>query len=130
MIRRPPRSTLFPYTTLFRSWPVSHGDPRHHLEQLAGNMLPGPGASRRHVDLSRVGFDIGDELRNTFGRERRIDLHDKGHAVGARDGSDIADEIEIELLVERRVDHVWRTDQQERIAVRGCADDRLGALLA
>src|SRR5258708_1505293 len=24
MIRRPPRSTLFPYTTLFRSQPVSH----------------------------------------------------------------------------------------------------------
>jgi len=23
MIRRPPRSTLFPYTTLFRSWTVS-----------------------------------------------------------------------------------------------------------
>src|SRR3712207_6890838 len=23
MIRRPPRSTLFPYTTLFRSWPPS-----------------------------------------------------------------------------------------------------------
>src|SRR3989475_3610317 len=31
MIRRPPRSTLFPYTTLFRSLPVlefSPGDPR------------------------------------------------------------------------------------------------------
>src|SRR3712207_8581340 len=25
MIRRPPRSTLFPYTTLFRSFPVSFG---------------------------------------------------------------------------------------------------------
>src|SRR5256885_5019438 len=25
MIRRPPRSTLFPYTTLFRSRPSSHG---------------------------------------------------------------------------------------------------------
>src|SRR3712207_8488740 len=24
MIRRPPRSTLFPYTTLFRSMPVAH----------------------------------------------------------------------------------------------------------
>src|SRR2546422_7337502 len=24
MIRRPPRSTLFPYTTLFRSWAVRH----------------------------------------------------------------------------------------------------------
>src|SRR3712207_8814087 len=30
MIRRPPRSTLFPYTTLFRS------DPRGRLEVLAG----------------------------------------------------------------------------------------------
>src|SRR2546430_11013891 len=27
MIRRPPRSTLFPYTTLFRSW-LRHGDLR------------------------------------------------------------------------------------------------------
>src|SRR2546422_8455166 len=26
MIRRPPRSTLFPYTTLFRSRPEQHGD--------------------------------------------------------------------------------------------------------
>src|SRR3712207_9144149 len=25
MIRRPPRSTLFPYTTLFRSWPARLG---------------------------------------------------------------------------------------------------------
>src|SRR3712207_8422414 len=25
MIRRPPRSTLFPYTTLFRSWPAGKG---------------------------------------------------------------------------------------------------------
>src|SRR2546430_9890493 len=37
MIRRPPRSTLFPYTTLFRSEQVverdqDHGDPRHDLE--------------------------------------------------------------------------------------------------
>src|SRR3712207_7664903 len=27
MIRRPPRSTLFPYTTLFRSLPPEHGGP-------------------------------------------------------------------------------------------------------
>src|SRR6266853_1917121 len=93
-------------------------------------MIPGPGASRRHVDLARVGFGIGDELRNTPGRKRRIDLHDEGHAVGARDRSDIADEIEIELFVERRVDHIWRTDQEERIAVRGRTHDRLGANIA
>src|SRR3712207_7477568 len=29
MIRRPPRSTLFPYTTLFRSTPAHEG-PTHH----------------------------------------------------------------------------------------------------
>src|SRR5437660_6819340 len=29
MIRRPPRSTLFPYTTLFRSQPRESGAPRH-----------------------------------------------------------------------------------------------------
>src|SRR3712207_7262342 len=27
MIRRPPRSTLFPYTTLFRSWVIGRVDP-------------------------------------------------------------------------------------------------------
>src|SRR3712207_7154648 len=39
MIRRPPRSTLFPYTTLFRSSPrisvvVPTWNGRHHLEVL------------------------------------------------------------------------------------------------
>src|SRR3712207_7870064 len=32
MIRRPPRSTLFPYTTLFRSLRV--GDPRQHIAHV------------------------------------------------------------------------------------------------
>src|SRR5256885_7072182 len=31
MIRRPPRSTLFPYTTLFRSYPGFAGPPRSDL---------------------------------------------------------------------------------------------------
>src|SRR5689334_25046520 len=32
MIRRPPRSTLFPYTTLFRSWPASMWSSYDYLE--------------------------------------------------------------------------------------------------
>src|SRR3712207_8661031 len=32
MIRRPPRSTLFPYTTLFRSGQPGHPDGRRHGE--------------------------------------------------------------------------------------------------
>src|SRR6266849_9776401 len=33
MIRRPPRSTLFPYTTLFRSLARAVGDPSEALEE-------------------------------------------------------------------------------------------------
>src|SRR3712207_8843365 len=41
MIRRPPRSTLFPYTTLFRSQhPV--GDPGHHAQVVGDPDDAGP----------------------------------------------------------------------------------------
>ena len=47
-------------------------------------------------------------------------------ADDARDRRDVADEIEIELVVERRVDRVGRSDQEQRIAVRWRTHDRLG----
>src|SRR2546425_6955712 len=34
MIRRPPRSTLFPYTTLFRSQALQEPDVRHRCREL------------------------------------------------------------------------------------------------
>src|SRR5438270_2550986 len=34
MIRRPPRSTLFPYTTLFRSRLLPFEEAQHHLSRL------------------------------------------------------------------------------------------------
>src|SRR5688572_30970289 len=38
MIRRPPRSTLFPYTTLFRSHPDGRGpaQPQRQVERMGG----------------------------------------------------------------------------------------------
>src|SRR2546430_13574550 len=36
MIRRPPRSTLFPYTTLFRSWTSASGGPGQAPREPAG----------------------------------------------------------------------------------------------
>src|SRR3712207_8655765 len=36
MIRRPPRSTLFPYTTLFRSHPPVLRHRQQHVEHLGG----------------------------------------------------------------------------------------------
>src|SRR5258708_14244165 len=37
MIRRPPRSTLFPYTTLFRSRPCASGRTYRHWPRIAGS---------------------------------------------------------------------------------------------
>src|SRR2546430_12188268 len=42
MIRRPPRSTLFPYTTLFRSL-VDHRVPELHIADGAGGLPNGGG---------------------------------------------------------------------------------------
>src|SRR3989454_6268442 len=41
MIRRPPRSTLFPYTTLFRSVPLSHHDLPLRLRHRGHERLQG-----------------------------------------------------------------------------------------
>ena len=53
--------------------------------------------------------------------------HDVRYVVQGRDRRDVADEIEIELVVERRVDRVVAPDQEERVAIR--AHNRLGCEL-
>src|SRR2546429_6027230 len=42
MIRRPPRSTLFPYTTLFRSWEhrKANGEPTRPIEKILAEGEP------------------------------------------------------------------------------------------
>ena len=109
---------------------VLHVDAGHHLEQLARHMGPGSAASRGHVDLARISFGVGDELGNGLGRNRWIHHHDTGLAADARDRRDVAKEIVIELIVERRVDYVWCTDEEERVAVGGRAHDGFGGDIA
>src|SRR3989449_10096296 len=61
MLRRPPRSTLFPYTTLFRSVPAE-------LQNLPGNLLAGQGADVES-DPPSAGANGTHELpRRLFGR--------------------------------------------------------------
>src|SRR5690349_11127179 len=76
MIRRPPRSTLFPYTTLFRS--------EHLRKVLAGNIFEHlyPGSGRRtalpadehidrvdglpaHPDVLAEQADVGEDRKST-----------------------------------------------------------------
>src|SRR3712207_8612685 len=61
MIRRPPRSTLFPYTTLFRSLPTAH----------AGIAPNGPAPDPdTHVERSRRLYGVPPTGRGEAGRGR------------------------------------------------------------
>ena len=109
---------------------VDDVDAGHELEQLGRDMGSGAVARRGEVELAGIGLGIGDELGNRFDRQRRIHLHDHGGAHDARDRSDIAEEIEIEVVVERHVDHVRRRDQEQRIAVGRRVGSGLGTDIA
>src|SRR2546425_13043921 len=61
MIRRPPRSTLFPYTTLFRSfdgYPFAGGDQNLQLDQVEARHHFGDGVL--HLD-ARVHLERSEE---------------------------------------------------------------------
>src|SRR5262245_12864660 len=88
-------------------------------------MTYGPDPGRGRVDLAGIGLCIVDEGRNRFGWKRWIGQHGLRLPSDTRHGRDVADEIEIELSVECGVDCVSRTDQKERIAVRGRVNDEL-----
>src|SRR3954466_1907272 len=87
-------------------------------------------APRAKIDRARLGFGEGNKLGNRLGGDRWVDHHDGGLAAYARDRRDVADEIEIEVVIERRVDRVRRIGEQQRIAVRRRAHARLGANVA
>src|SRR2546429_1525234 len=63
MIRRPPRSTLFPYTTLFRSAEQAVAAPRENVEQ--------EGMTAR----DEQGDERGRELGILEGRREQVSLH-------------------------------------------------------
>src|SRR2546426_8221589 len=76
MIRRPPRSTLFPYTTLFRSVvKVAHDDP--HLAvggQEAPDLLGEPGDRARRVAGGRIHRSALDDAGDHRSEEHTSEL--------------------------------------------------------
>src|SRR2546430_13391082 len=74
MIRRPPRSTLFPYTTLFRSLLVEQHDTVDAGEggEQAGPLLPGHDGAIR-------------PLSQASHRRVAVHTHDQRPTLGARD---------------------------------------------
>src|SRR3712207_8559041 len=80
MIRRPPRSTLFPYTTLFRSRPA--------LGDLTAQQPSGQGAvdgvdrRRRHAGQQRAGRGAGPGLdRVARSEEHTSELQSRQYLV-------------------------------------------------
>src|SRR5258707_9389510 len=68
MIRRPPRSTLFPYTTLFRSLPAQsirrcglNATFRTRLQQCDGDWWPLSPRCYRVAHAARLGTDRSEE---------------------------------------------------------------------
>src|SRR3712207_7943171 len=76
MIRRPPRSTLFPYTTLFRSKPGAEGEShngrrgRHHHVALLKHLVEVPLDER--PDLLRLAV-----VRLVVARRERVGAQDR-----------------------------------------------------
>jgi hypothetical protein len=91
--------------------------PRHHLEQFPRHVHRRAAARRGHVDLARIGLGIGDELGDGLGRHVRVHHHHVGeqHRPGNRRA--VANEIERQLVVERRIDGVVGSDEADGVAV-------------
>src|SRR5258707_15865205 len=122
MIRRPPRSTLFPYTTLFRSVQLYRecAGPRRRLlaearEQLAQTaelvVILGNDLDRRLADLcfQRRGRALGDDVPvvddpdavgEDVGFLEVLRRQEDGHAFVAREAADLCPERGAALRVE------------------------------
>src|SRR5260221_5371477 len=77
MIRRPPRSTLFPYTTLFRS--------RNGAHALARQRPGGPGVEGAAISVggkNAAGFEhVPAALWNSDGQDRKSTRLNSSHTV-------------------------------------------------
>src|SRR3989442_15702695 len=96
MIRRPPRSTLFPYTTLFRSEEDTEGSPAGTAHDVAEKEEPHPSARQvaraglpddGHLDLSGIGHLLLDLARHVARQQGRLIVR---HGARVDENADLA----------------------------------------
>src|SRR5436190_9563974 len=82
MLRRPPRSTLFPYTTLFRSSIAAGRDfPRLWIEILTAKPVQPPAAYREGVTLRWLWGDVKRLLHILRSEEHTSELQSHSDLV-------------------------------------------------
>src|SRR2546427_12852102 len=108
MIRRPPRSTLFPYTTLFRSG--------------SGRIVVGLSSSQVGVDLRREGKElVVDFLRSSLpeGLRRKLDVVDFGTPVQTISSVQQGESVRMRIAPVGDWEHsAYQSDSQFVIEVR------------
>src|SRR3712207_7547604 len=78
MIRRPPRSTLFPYTTLFRSGVLALDLGVEQVGVLGRGVVAPDGHLR---DVGDLGAGLGRELRDRRSEEHTSELQSRQYLV-------------------------------------------------
>src|SRR5256886_5225847 len=88
MIRRPPRSTLFPYTTLFRSKAAARREAELHMREaeLRGEkVVEGARSEEAKIrseiqSLRRMRRQLVEDLRSTLERDRKSTRLNSSHS--------------------------------------------------
>src|SRR2546426_8871324 len=98
MIRRPPRSTLFPYTTLFRSYKhyayiVSDGARNHGIQIFDLDRLRGVRTDRKstrlnssHLVISYAVFCLKKKKKSHYYVPNNVFMPDSGSTLTSRHG--------------------------------------------
>src|SRR3989449_11605037 len=110
MIRRPPRSTLFPYTTLFRSLLPGEDEHRRPILALEGGR---PGRGGLHAIGGAPDFQVGNGPQGGELLDRLV----RGAVLAEEDGIVREDEHAVELRDRGEPDrraHVVREEQEGR----------------
>src|SRR5690349_23091717 len=102
MIRRPPRSTLFPYTTLFRSCPVWH--PPAHV----GHCRESRQRRSRH-------FQIGNPYASTYSHSRR---RSEEHTSELQSRRDLVCRLLLEKKKNKKIHYEHHAQQQSNKTIK------------
>src|SRR2546430_16416603 len=101
MIRRPPRSTLFPYTTLFRS--VS-GEPPPHIAK---------------IEIRKATYGKLDDAKQTRDITKKLSSLVKDGAISARVDNDLAGDPAKDVPKQLRVEYTLDGESRTQIVDEG-----------